>query len=93
MSGKLKRPYEEIDGTVSNFTDKKAKIKSEIIDMSASGKKDNKTLSLVRRVFAVLRHPQTTPDTELPDGQIAGLYATQYILASHHNRSTKKEKT
>jgi hypothetical protein len=81
---------------------KKTKVKTEFnsfessnppVPSPATSTKPEKTLSLVRKMFAVLRHPDTTPSTELPDGQLCGPYATRYILAGHHNRSNKKEHT
>jgi hypothetical protein len=53
----------------------------------------DKTLSLTRLVFQVLRDDCTHPDTILPDGEIAGIFACQQLLKSHALRSNKKEKS
>lgn len=52
----------------------------------------DKTLSLTRLVFQVVREDWATPDTNLPNGEIAGEFACSQLLKSHALRSNKKEK-
>jgi hypothetical protein len=83
----LKRPRSpSLDLTLVLPTNEK-KVKTK------GGVPENKLLSLQRKVFNKLRSPSTTPDTMLQNGRPSGVFATEYILQTHLNRSSKKDKT